>query len=171
MTTDKEVRRALLARIHIAQKQLWPKEDRVLYREMLRKQFDVDSAAKLDLVGLRTLTRYLEGRAGTSPRSSIRPNRPFCSPAKQPYINKILAILLNTPGSKKPGQDVLDYADATASEMFYRGQKIEIRVEWLEEGQLKKLIQALMMHKKRKEDKHGTTISTEQINPKESLSS
>lgn len=138
----KDLRLAFLARIHIAQKKLWPK-DKDGYRDVLWASFGVESAACLDLQSLQELAGMLERR------SSAR--RPACPPQKQHLIKKILAVLLNTPGVRKPGQDVLEYADATASEMFYRGQNVVVRVEMLDDGQLRKLIQALEVHKKRRE--------------------
>lgn len=132
-------RRALLARVHAAKKRLgW---DETTYRETLRTLTGFDSAAQLDLEALRVLAQSLESRS--------KP-RPHCSPEKQPLIRKIIAVLLNTPGIRKPGRDVLTYADSTAHEMFFRDQNVTVRVEFLEEWQLWKLIQALEINKKRK---------------------
>ncbi|MBF0141320.1 MAG: DUF1018 domain-containing protein [Magnetococcales bacterium] len=144
-------RRALLAAIHIRKAQLgWAKDD-APYRDMLQQIGGVASAAALDMSGLLKLSHHMETllQAQNLPASCTRPARPFCPPKKQKYIKKIIAVLLNTPGARQAGRDVLEYADRTARQMFYRNDNVEVRVEMLTVAQLGKVIQALQMHQDR----------------------
>lgn len=148
--TKTDPRQTLLARIHIAKKKLWPGKETAPYRERLREKFGVDSAAVLDLDRLRAWADYLESQGKAASLQPAFSKRPPCPPEKKALIRKIVAVLLNTPAIKKPGRDLLDYADATASNMFYRGQNILVRVEMLNASQLRKLIQALEIQKNRR---------------------
>jgi len=151
----KDPRSVLLARIHIAQMKLWSGKEIAFYREKLREMLGVDSSAVLDLDHLRIWADFLESQMKAASLQPAFSKRPSCPPEKQHLIKKILAVLINTPGIKKPGQDLLEYADATASEMFYRGQNILVRVELLNAAHLRKLIQALEIQKKRKGGNDG----------------
>jgi phage gp16-like protein len=70
MSSPAESRRSLLAKVHIAKKQLGMSDDD--YRQMLLDRFDVDSSAKLPFLKLNELVRHFEALGVTFTSSRNR---------------------------------------------------------------------------------------------------
>lgn len=122
MTTD---RRADLAKIHLARKQLGMDEE--TYRDMLWTVARVRSAADLDAHGRRVVIEHLK-RCGArfTRKRRIRP-----AGEKRDQLAKIQAFLAE---AKRPDS----YADGMSKRMF----GVE-KVEWCTPEQLGKIIAAL----------------------------
>lgn len=131
MTYSNDTRRADLAKIHLAKKQLGMTDD--VYRDMLWTIARVRSAADLDEHGRRAVIEHLKkcGARFTHKRR-IRP-----AGNKAGLIAKVQAFLAE---AKRPDS----YADGMAQHMF----QVE-RIEWCTTEQLGKIIAALMYDAKR----------------------
>jgi phage gp16-like protein len=128
-------RRAELAQIHIAKKQL--NLDDATYQQMLFTVARVMTSAELDEHGRRRVIEHLRARGfkNQQPKRHF-PGRPHnCD--SNPQLRKIEALL--TVG-KKPWS----YADAMAQHMFNKD-----RVAFCDADQLQALIVALEMDKQR----------------------
>jgi phage gp16-like protein len=123
-------RRSLLAKIHIAKKQLGL--DDPIYRTILAELFDAESAKNLKITELVRLVQHLE-QLGFTP---TRKNRPASE--RDRLVKRIWAqcYSLNRP--------VPDYADGLARHMFHLDKVI-----WCDPDQLRKLSAALTYQQKR----------------------
>jgi phage gp16-like protein len=130
----RDTRKAALAKIHIAKKQLGM--DDATYREMLRSVAGVESAGDLDLHGLDTVLAHLR-KVGFKAKGSGRfPGKPQARQVKlecQALMTKVEALLAE---AKRPWS----YGHGVARQMFNTE-----RLEWLNAQQLHKVVQALMV--------------------------
>ena len=112
--------------------------DDATYRAMLQRVAGVTSCKNLTPLGVARVLRELN-RLGFAveqkPFVAARANVPL---SRDAMMQKIRALLADA------GRE-MSYADNTANRMF----KIE-RVEWLDDGQLNKLLAALAIDKKRR---------------------
>lgn len=128
-------RRRDLALIHLAAKDLGlTRED---YECLLWSVARVRSAADLDAFARRKVINHLKSR-GFKPR---RKGRTKPAQGRELLVAKIRALLINGPDGARPDA----YADAMAQRMF--GVQ---RFEWCQPDQLRKLIQALEVDKRRR---------------------
>ena len=136
-------RHKMLAKIHIAKKQLGMNDD--CYREMLKQVAGVKSAKELDLSGFDKVLRHLK-QVGFKARSKAQyPGRPHNADSQR-QIKKIEALLADNNLSWK-------YADAIAARMF--GIK---KIAWCLPPQLSKIITALIkQHGDRSVERAGRT--------------
>ena len=130
-----DARRRDLAMIHVAKKELALSD--ADYRALLWTVARAESSGDLDAHGRRRVIQHLKSR-GFKPR---RKGRSKPAPNRELLVAKIRALLINHPtGAKQDG-----YADGMASRMF----GVE-RFEWLQPDQLRKVIQALEVDKRRR---------------------
>jgi len=120
-----------LAKIHIAKKQLGLDDD--TYKDMLWTVARVRSSKDLDEYGRKKILNHLRSCGAKFKRKK----RTTPAQDKQALINKIQAMLAE---AKRPDE----YADGMAKRMFH----VE-RYEWLQWGQLRKIIAALTYDAKR----------------------
>jgi hypothetical protein len=128
-----EYRRAMIAKIKIAQKDL--AMDDAAYRALLTRVTGKNSAAVLDKGELEAVIREMQ-RLGFRPVNQQGP-RPRVSDGKKRTLAKISAILRELNLS-------WNYAHGMAKAMFARE-----RVEWLNAEELHKLMQALAVYQRR----------------------
>lgn len=134
-STAQATRKALLAKVHIARKELALNEE--TYRAMLVSVTGHNSAADLNAQQLEAVLKSLKA-AGFKPKASKKfGKRPNVAAGKEVLLSKIEALLAD---AKRPWS----YADAMAQRMF----KVE-KLSWLDEMQLRKLMQALIIDAKR----------------------
>ena len=129
------MKKAQLAKVHIAKQQLGMDDDS--YRALLARVAGVKSAKDLNPRQMGAVLAELE-RLGFKPKST-RQGRSKPNPAKSrvSVMNKIEALLAE---AKRPWA----YADSMALHMF----KVE-RVEWLNDSQIYRLMQALVIDAQR----------------------
>lgn len=132
-----EPRRRDLALIHIAKKDLALSDED--YRALLWTVARARSAGDLDAHDRRKVIQHMQAR-GFRPR---RKGRTTPAPERVRLIAKVRALLINAPGGARPDS----YADAMAQRMF----SVE-RFEWATPDQLRKLVQALEIDKRRRSD-------------------
>ena len=134
-------RRAELAQIHIARKDLRLDED--TYRELLRNRFGKTSAGDLDDHERGRLLAHFRD-CGWRPKApagrSIGRQR---GKTRSPYLRKINAILADT---QRPWR----YAESMAARMF----SVE-RLEWCTDQQLRKIVAALTYDQNRHKGKQA----------------
>lgn len=134
-STAQATRKALLAKVHIARKELALNEE--TYRAMLVSVTGHNSAADLNAQQLEAVLKSLKA-AGFKPKAAKKfGKRPNVAAGKEVLLSKIEALLAD---AKRPWS----YADAMAQRMF----KVE-KLSWLDEMQLRKLMQALIIDAKR----------------------
>lgn len=110
MATRAESRRSLLAKVHIAKKQLGMDDE--TYRQMLQDRFDVESARKLPFRQLLQLVRHMEtlGAQFTKPGTrALKPKKDFYEiPAGTAYADqkRWIATMWHALGWKMSGLDV-----------------------------------------------------------------
>ena len=133
MPMNPEHRRAMIAKIKIAQKALAMNDDS--YRALLTRVTGKDSAAALEKREMEAVLREMQ-RLGWKP---VNPQgtRPRVASDKDRTIAKIGAILKELNLS-------WNYAHGMAKAMFARE-----RVEWLDAVELHKLMQALAVYQRR----------------------
>ena len=133
MPMNPEHRRAMIAKIKIAQKALAMNDDS--YRALLTRVTGKDSAAALEKREMEAVLREMQ-RLGWKP---VNPQgtRPRVASAKDRTSAKIGAILKELNLS-------WNYAHGMAKAMFARE-----RVEWLDAVELHKLMQALAVYQRR----------------------
>lgn len=124
-------RRAELAKIHVAKKQLGLDDE--TYRDMLWTVARVRSAADLDEAGRRKVLEHLTARGFRTRRKG----RSTPAADKGPLIGKIRALLGERPDA---------YADGMARRMFH----VE-RFEWCTADQLRRIVAALNYDRRRRE--------------------
>lgn len=125
-----------LSRIHIAKAQLGLDDD--TYRALLARIAGVRSAKDLNQLQMRAVLAEFQ-RLGWTPRPGTRQGRAKPRPAKsrKAIMGKVEALLAE---AKRPWS----YADSMARHMF----AVE-RVEWLDDNQLQRLMQALIIDAQR----------------------
>lgn len=125
-----------LARIHIAKSQLGLDDE--TYRALLARVAGVRSAKDLNQRQMRAVLAEFQ-RLGWTPRPSKRQGRATPRPAssRRAVMAKIEALLAE---AERPWA----YADGMAMHMF----KVA-RVEWLDDSQLQRLMQALIIDAQR----------------------
>ena len=133
MPMNPEHRRAMIAKIKIAQKALAMNDDS--YRALLTRVTGKDSAAALEKREMEAVLREMQ-RLGWKP---VNPQgtRPRVASEKDRTLAKIGAILKELNLS-------WNYAHGMAKAMFARE-----RVEWLDAVELHKLMQALAVYQRR----------------------
>lgn len=130
-----DARRRDLATIHIAAKDL--ALSRSDYECLLWSVARVRSAGDLDAHGRQKVIQHMKSR-GFKPRPKGR-SKP--AQGRELLVRKVRALLINHPTGRKADA----YADGIARQMF----EVE-RFEWLKPDQLRKLVQALEVDRKRR---------------------
>ena len=133
-STQQSRRRAALAKIHIAKKQLQLDEE--TYRAMLWEVAEVDSAADLDLRGLDKVLDHLADRGAKFTDHGRQPGKITPHRSKRRLLWKIYQLL----GDRSP-----KYAAA-----ILRNQGGPDALEWATPTQLHKVVAALEYDRKRK---------------------
>ena len=133
-STQQSRRRAALAKIHIAKKQLQLDEE--TYRAMLWEVAEVDSAADLDLRGLDKVLDHLADRGAKFTDHGRQPGKITPHRSKRRLLWKIYQLL----GDRSP-----KYAAA-----ILRNQGGPDALEWATPAQLHKVVAALEYDRKRK---------------------
>ncbi len=138
MTNADDLRRRQLAAIHIGKKALHMTDE--TYREMLQAVAGVQSAAKLDAAGCRSVLDHMRTLGfvdGRAKRNHTGRPRNIDQGDRGPQLQKIEALLLE---ANRPWA----YADAIARRIC----KVE-RIAWCNPEQLRKVIAALVYNAKR----------------------
>lgn len=141
---NKNTKQTLIAKIHIAKKDL--AMDDATYRDVLVRVTGKDSCKKMSLDELKAVIEDLK-RLGFKPKQTQKAKqahgiRPTTTEDRQALLSKVEAILADKGLH-------WNYAHALAKKMF----KKEL-VTWLDAKQLYKLVQALSVYQARhKEDK------------------
>lgn len=137
MNAVRDMRKAELAKIHIAKQQLGLDDD--TYRVMLWTIARVSSSRDLDSFGRKRLLDHLRSRGfvGKSKPGTRFPGRPH-NVAQSPQLRKVEALLAD---ARRPWS----YADAMCVRMF----RVD-RVAFCDAQQLQKLIAALAIDQKRR---------------------
>lgn len=133
------IRNVQLAKIHLAKKQLGLDDD--TYRAILARVCGVKSAADLNARQMPLVLQEFQ-RLGWKPVKTNQGKRPNPAASKAALMGKIEAQLSTANRSWA-------YADGMAQHMF----KVE-KVDWLDEKQLLRLIQALAIDARR----HGRKV-------------
>lgn len=136
MAKPKDRRAAELGRIHILKKDLGLDEDQ--YRAMLWTVGRVESSRDLDSYGRQAVIDHLTAHARLAGKLRAAPQRPSGDKAK--LTSKVRALLMD---AQPPRDDA--YADGIARQMF----GVE-RFTWCAPVQLRKLIAALEIDKRRR---------------------
>jgi phage gp16-like protein len=135
-----DIRQKQLALIHLAKKTLGLDDE--TYRAMLERVTGHTSAALLDATGRQRVLDELRalGFRGGKVRRRARPSSPRAA-----LVSKIRALLADQGHPDT-------YGDAIAKRMFGTD-----RVEWLEEDQLRKVVAALEIHRRRQQRQPDTS--------------
>jgi len=148
------VDRALLAKIHIAKKELGFSDD--VYRDILQGRYKKDSAAKLsrfeaeDLIGHFKglgfkVKRTPGGKAGTAPGRAGDSPRFTSSPTyDKPMARKVVAMWINLALA-----GVVKYSSDAALQAYVKRMTGVDNLAWCEDGQLWKVVEALKKWAKR----------------------
>ncbi len=145
--TPADYRRAELAKIHMAAKELGL--DRDTYEDVLWTVARVRSAADLDSTGRFKVIAHFKA-LGWKPKGGRKWGRkPNVTGDKTALMGKLEALLAD---NKLPWS----YADGMSKRMF----KVD-KVAWVSQPQLRKLVAALQISVNRKKAKASTTESTE----------
>ncbi|MBF0340217.1 MAG: regulatory protein GemA [Magnetococcales bacterium] len=147
--------RADSAKIHMAKKALAMSDSQ--YRDLLRDRYGVESSKDLSAADTADLLGFFrqQGWEARPPREAEQaqppaPRRPAPRKNVAAMVAKI-AVQLRDAGRLGKGVDRLAYADGIARHMFFKGHpEVQVWVEWLEPGQLVKVIQALEIDAKRR---------------------
>lgn len=133
-------RKAALAQIHIAKKQLGLDDD--TYRQMLQSLTGKQSCSGMVISELKAVLRHLKkcGFKNKQPRFGQRPNPGV---TRQPLMNKVEALLADNGLH-------WNYAHSMAQRMF----KVE-KIDWLDPHQLRKLVAALEINVRRQTTRQG----------------
>lgn len=126
-------RRADLAKIHLAKKQLGLDDE--AYRDLLWTIARVRSAADLDDYGRNQVLAHFR-RCGAT---FNRPKRPRPSKDRKPLLSKVYALLGDRPVS---------YAEGILKHMY--GDAAPQKLEWANSEQLLKVVAALSYDQKRR---------------------
>ncbi len=128
MTMSKDPRKAAMAQIHIAKKQLGLDDD--TYRQMLLSLTGKNSCAKMTISELKRVISHLK-KCGFQNKPQTFGQRPNPGAGRRALMSKVEALLADNGLH-------WNYAHSMARHMF----KVE-KVEWLEPEQLRKLVAAL----------------------------
>ncbi len=140
----KENKRILIAKIHIAKKDLALDDE--TYRDVLERVTGKTSCKDMDLSELKAVVMDLK-RLGFTPKQTTKGQasygrRPTTTPDRQPMLDKIEAILADRGLH-------WHYAHGMAKKMFNK----EL-VTWLTADEMYKVVQALAVYQKR-QNKQG----------------
>lgn len=128
-------RNALIGAIKAGQ--AWLKWDDMTYRSVLHKLTSKQSATKCTLEELQNVREYMHQQG--FPRASRKYGRkPKVASRRQAMLSKIEALLADSGRSWQ-------YAESIAERMFH--QKV---IEWLDDEQITKLLQALIIDARRR---------------------
>ena len=147
-------KKALLAKIHIAKKDLCL--DDGTYRDVLRRVTGKDSSSKMLMSELERVI-YEFGNRGWKPSAAAKPKhgkKPSISddkPNRQAIMDKIEAILADMGLH-------WNYAHGMAKRMFGKEQ-----VQWLDDEQLYKLMQALQVDQNRRKRRTVGEVNDGQV--------
>ncbi|MGB0732447.1 MAG: gp16 family protein [Pontibacterium sp.] len=133
--TPKNNRKAALAQIHIAKKQLGMDDD--TYRAMLSSVTGKNSAADMHISELYKVLAHLKKCGFTAKKTAKHGKRPNPTASRKALMGKIEALLAD-------GNYHWNYAHGMAKRMF----KVD-KVDWLDEQQLHKLVAALEYNARR----------------------
>ena len=154
------VDRALLAKIHIAKKELGFSDD--VYRDILQGRYKKDSAAKLSRFEAEDLIGHFKGLGFKVKRTTPRPppesgggvkSPPLfkegvgggCSPTyDKPMARKVVAMWINLALA-----GVVKYSSDAALQAYVKRMTGVDNLAWCEDGQLWKVIEALKKWAKR----------------------
>jgi len=131
-------RKSLLARIHIARKELALQEDS--YRAILRRIAGQDSASAIDDAGLRKVIKEFE-RLGLKPRA----RRPASG---KPHVRKVFALWTSM-------RDLVRDPSPAALRVFVQRQTGVADPEWLSPAQANAVIEGLKAWRARLERQAG----------------
>ncbi len=136
-------RRTLIAKIHIAKKDLCL--DDATYRDVLVRVTGKDSCKKMSLAELKKVVMDMK-RLGFAPKQTDRAKqeygrKPTTTPERQPMLDKIEAILADKGLH-------WSYAHALAQKMF--GKTL---ITWLTADEMYKVVQVLAVYQER-QNKH-----------------
>lgn len=134
-------RRRELAQIHIAVAELRMDDDS--YRQLLHQVGKVDSSADLDASGRSKLLHRLR-QLGWKPKTRSKPRQKQKVTARQPQDRKIRALWLDLADRGV----VRDRSEVALARYVKRQTGIE-RLEWLDDRQASKVIEALKLWVKR----------------------
>ncbi|BCL49825.1 GemA protein [Citrobacter koseri] len=132
-------RNALIGAIKAGQN--WLQWDDVTYRSVLRRLTGKVSATKCSLPELQVIREHMHQQGFPRPRSRKHGRRPSVPCRRKAVLGKIEALLAD---AGRPW----NYAEGLASHMFRQHV-----IEWLTDEQLTKLMQALIIDAKRREEK------------------
>ena len=138
----KDLRRAQLAMIHIAAKQLFG-DDKEAYRDVVEQVTGKRSSGELDADGRRSLIEHLESRGAMSAparKSGLKRNPPAPPPGTELQIRKIRAMLAE---AELPDA----YAEAILKRQCSHPHRVPL--QWASSDQLRGVIAALANRKKR----------------------
>lgn len=118
--------------------QNWLQWDDITYRSALQRITGKTSSTKCSLEELQNLREYMHQQGFPRTKSRKYGRRPNVASGRQSILAKIEALLADE------GRD-WSYAESTAKRMF--SQPI---IEWLDDEQIKKLMQALIIDARRR---------------------
>ncbi|MFZ2580073.1 MAG: regulatory protein GemA [Citrobacter portucalensis] len=129
-------RNALIGAIKAGQ--AWLQWDDMTYRSVLYKLTSKQSATKCTLEELQNVREYMHEQGYPRKTAKKHGRKPSVARSRKTILSKIEALLAD---SGRPWQ----YAESIAERMFH--QKV---LEWLDDEQITKLLQALIIDAKRR---------------------
>ncbi len=135
----KDSRASLLAKLHIAKKELGLDDD--LYRSMLERVTGKRSAAKLSIKELVSMVEEMKSKGWQATTKPTYGRKPVVCPDGRALLRKIEALLAD---DKKPWS----YAEGIAKRMF----GVE-KLEWCNAEQLRAIVVALIKAAERRDEK------------------
>ena len=148
-------RLAMMAKIHIAKKQLGLDDD--TYRDVLERVTGRRSCKKMLIGELEAVIKDMESRGFTAKATPKHGKKPNVVAKREPMMGKIEAMLADMGLH-------WNYAHGMADSMF----KIK-RLEWLSDAQLYKLTQALSVYQRRQAKKAEKQAADEHKKAEQSL--
>ena len=118
--------------------QAWLQWDDITYRSTLQQLTGKTSSTKCSLEELQNLREYMHQRGFPRTKSRKYGRKPNVASSRQSILGKIQALLAEA------GRD-WSYAESTARRMF--SQPV---IEWLDDEQIRKLMQALIIDARRR---------------------
>ncbi len=136
--TQSPSRQAMLAKVHIAKKDLGFDDD--MYRDFLAKHTRKRSASQLNFYELQTVLNAMQ-KSGFKPTSKIKGRRPSVAEQRKALLSKLEAILTDMNLS-------WNYATSMCRKMFD-----VMYIDWLDNDKLYKLVQAMAVYQARQKKK------------------
>ncbi len=135
---NNNARKAMLAKVHIAKKELGMDED--TYRDFLEKHTGKRSASKLNYYQLQNVLNAMQ-KSGFKPKQKVKGRRPSVAEQRKALLSKLEAMLTDMNLN-------WNYATAMCRRMFD-----VMYIDWLDNDKLYKLVQALAVYqRKQKKD-------------------